>query len=202
MISFTIGPNSRYDRYGLDHHRRTLINQLSCAACLMLFIMNMTLTNLIAYVHLTGPQSKIFCAIIIFGSNFYLTLGLLYLDTIIIMRYLYIFKWKTIGAINDDVFALFATVNNILISVLFNFVVYKLGFADNVNYHFCINVRPNSSLSVVEKRDTKLYLRSQMFYFDVYCLVPTLSYLLHLIIFFKIFHFRRQQQVSRPTKSS
>ena len=159
-------------------------------------IMNLTLTNLIAYVHLMGPQSKGFCAVIIFGSNFFLTLGLLYLNTIIIMRYLYIFKWKTVGAINDDVFALFSTINNILISFLFNFVIYKLGFADNVNYHFCIDVYPNASSLVSEERNSMLYLKSQMFYFDVYCLVPTISYLLHLFIFCRIFHFRRQHQVS------
>ena len=87
----------------------------------MLLVMNVTLTNLVGMVYFTSaaPLSGPFCSAMVFGSNFFLTLGLLFLDTIVVLRYLYIFRWKTVGAVNDEVFAAFATVNNVVIAFLF-----------------------------------------------------------------------------------
>ena len=90
----------------------------------MLVVMNLTLTNVVGLLYFSplGPFSGSVCSGVIFASNFFLTLGLLFLDTIIVLRYLYIFRWKTVGAVNDDLFSAFASVNNVVIAFLFSLV--------------------------------------------------------------------------------
>lgn len=183
----------RYERRGSNLHRRTLINQLTSSFCIMLVILNFTLTNAIAFVHAVGPQNDLVCSVIVFGSNFFLTLGLLYLDSIIILRYLYIFRWKTVGAINDDLFALFTTINNVVISFLFCMIIYMMGYAYNVNYYFCTNRDPMKA-KVEDLGDNFLKLNSKTFYFDIFCIFPASSYILHLFVFFRIFHFQRKEE--------
>lgn len=75
-----------YERCGIDTQYRTLINQLNSAFCVMLVTMNLTLNNAVAYLHLFGPLSPQACSFIVFATNFFLTLGLLLLDTIILLR--------------------------------------------------------------------------------------------------------------------
>ncbi len=98
--------------------------QLTSSFCSMLVLMNLTLTNVVALMYFSplAPFSGPACSAVVFASNFFLTLGLLFLDTIIVLRYLYIFRWKTVGAVNDDLFAVFATVNNVVIAFLFSLV--------------------------------------------------------------------------------
>ena len=123
------------------------------------------------------------------------------MDTIIILRYLYIFKWKTVGAINDDLFALFTTINNVVISFLFCLIIYMLGYAYNVNYYFCTNREP-SAAKVEDLGNNFLKINSKTFYFDVFCIFPAFSYLLHLFIFFRIFHFQRKEEHQASLKKS
>lgn len=170
-----------YEKCGSDPSTRTLINKLTSAFCTMLLVMNLTLTNYVAYVHLTGPSGIRLCSFSIFCSNFFLCLGLLYLDTIIILRYMYIFWWKNVGAINDRAFSLFSTVNNIVIAFLIGIILYILGFNQNINYFICCGQDPRKT-----NRDAVWINVSPVFSFDIFCLLPALSCAIHLFIFIKV----------------
>ncbi len=90
----------------------------------MLLLMNLSLTAVVGAIYFTpvGALSDPACSAVVFASNFFLTLGLLFLDTVVVLRYLYIFRWKTVGAVNDEIFAIFATINNVVIAFLFSLV--------------------------------------------------------------------------------
>jgi len=47
-----------------------------------------------------------------------------------------------VGAVNDDLFATFATINNVVIAFLLATVLSMMGFHYNENFFFCVNRDP------------------------------------------------------------
>lgn len=88
------------------------------------------------------------------------------------------------GGLNDDLLARFAVVNHLVIAVMLAVILYLLGCNYNVNYYFCINEDPQSEEHRLE--------RSQQTY-DIFCILPAFSYVLHVFVFVRIFVYRRQQ---------
>jgi len=69
-----------------------------------------------------------------------------------ILKYLYIFKWKSIVGLNDNFFAMFVTMVNLLFSTVFVFLTYFLGFHnEELDYHICTGRRPQENIILTLK---------------------------------------------------
>ena len=74
-----------------------------------------------------------------------------------------------------------------------------LGFNHNTNYYFCTNTdpsrgphgwsSPSSSNSSSSSSET---LVDPRYTYDAYCVLPALSYLLHIFVFLRIYCYRRR----------
>ena len=161
--------------------KRTTINRLTSNFCAMLILMNLTLTNAVALIHGMGPAGTHVCSAIVFSSNFFLTLGLLLLDIIICLRYLYIFWWKTVGGMETDdaSFALRSTISAMFVAAALSVMLRILDLDRNINYYFCIGKSPPDSWN---KRHVP----------DIFCVLPSLSYFIHIFIFARIYFFNKR----------
>jgi len=69
-----------------------------------------------------------------------------------LIKYLYIFKWKSLVRLNDDFFALFVTIINLVLSIIFVFVAYFLGFHnEEPDYHICTGRMPSVNIGLTMK---------------------------------------------------
>ena len=116
-----------YEKYSCNLHYRTLINQLLSHFCrLHLFGCLVARTPYIYFLSF-GHFSNVGCEITVF-------LGLVFYISIVtqvcmrqVIKYLYIFKWRYVIGLNDDFFATFLTLANVLLSCLLAFVDLFMG---------------------------------------------------------------------------
>ena len=117
-----------YEHNSGDLMYRTLINQLLSYLCII-EIVGCLLTRIIYFlIYFCSPLPMAFCNGAIFIGRLIFSLLLTQVTMRQFLKYLYIFKWKYIVGLNDDFFALFLTISNVLLSALFVTAAYQLGF--------------------------------------------------------------------------
>jgi len=137
-----------YERCSADLRYRTLMNQLLSHCCLISLLASFTVRLPHALILVQGPFSSPFCSASV-GLGRFLVLvivGELFAQQTI--KFLYIFKWSLIAALNDDFTAFFLTLNNIFLCGIFSFTAYFLGYlTSEVDYHVCTGRDPNESIA-------------------------------------------------------
>ena len=138
-----------YERYSADIRYRTLMNQLLSHYFLVCFFGSFIPRIPQAIYHLQGPMSPSFCTFSMGFSRYIFLLSITELGTRQTIKLLYIFKWKYIVGLNDDFAAFFLTLNNIVLSGLFIFTTYYLGyFTAEVDFHVCTGKHPTENIAV------------------------------------------------------
>ena len=98
-----------FERFGSDK-KRTLLNMLvnmNCWTCIAFLILGQAP---IIFIYTFGPLPQIFCYIHTVVRQSIICSILMYIDAIIVIRYVYIFKLKNPAAFRDDFWCLFVSV--------------------------------------------------------------------------------------------
>ena len=109
-----------------------------------------------------------------------------------LIKYLYIFQWKHVVSLNDDFFAIYFTLCNILLSFLFIYSLYLLGFHNSeVDYHLCSGKHPEDNILEEFLRIKKFVKleKSPLTYEEIILKDPLrgLTFILFFILFFLAF---------------
>ena len=138
-----------YERYSADIRYRTLLNQLLSHYFLICLFGSFIPRIPQAIYHLQGPMSPAFCTFSMGWSRYVFLLVVIQLGTRQTIKFFYIFKWKYVVGLNDDFAAFFLTLNNIMLSALFIFTTYYLGyFTAEVDFHVCTGKHPKENIAV------------------------------------------------------
>ena len=170
-----------YERNG-NHQYRTVINQLfsTISWLVVAYILFVYIPEGIRY--LTGPLNATYCDIHNFLKNFIWSCTILTLDGIILLRYIFIFKWKR-ATVNDNLIACFLQFT-ILLASLWTAGVKKMSTGRMpLNYFMCAGMNPDSGIE--GKRHTKL---------DTLSILVIVSFVLHVFVFSKIFLYQRKME--------
>ena len=117
-----------YERFSADLMYRTLINQLLSHLC-YIQIVSCFLTRIAFFLNYCfSPLPLGVCDVGKFVGRWGFVCMLTQITTRQLIKYLYIFKWKCIVCLEDDFFALFITISNILHSTILVVVAFFLGF--------------------------------------------------------------------------
>ena len=130
-----------YEHYGLDS-RRTLMNKLvaSIFKTAMIGVPLIQISELPRY--FIGPQPVLFCFYQSVFKNSLKWQCLLLLDSVIVARYIYIFKLKNPGAVHDDFWSRFVNIAIVGISFGSNFVIFFLPGRKPLHYYICADIDP------------------------------------------------------------
>jgi hypothetical protein len=116
-----------YEKYSANLHYRTLINQLLSHFCRLHLFGCLVVRLPYVYFLSFGNFSDLGCEITVYlGLVFYISM-VTQICIRQVIKYLYIFKWRYVIGLNDDFFATFLTLANILLSSLLAFVDLFLG---------------------------------------------------------------------------
>jgi hypothetical protein len=133
-----------FEKHGTDN-RRTLINKFASSGCwcaIEYFIFAQTLDN-IRYIY--GPLSKSLCFFIRVVKSTIFFQMFLYLDLIVLSRYLYIFHLKNPAGFADDFWALFFNLWVAMVSLLVKRSYHFVSIQHTMTYYFCCGLDPRIS---------------------------------------------------------
>ena len=133
VVVFLVGPLLLYsviwyERFSADLIYRTLINQLLSHLCRMQIAICLSTRFSYFVVFYLSPLPTTICNLNIFSGRVAFSLMIIQITARQFIKYLYIFKWKTIVSLNDDFFAIYISATNIIFCFVFAFVTYFLGF--------------------------------------------------------------------------
>jgi hypothetical protein len=151
LLTF-IGPSllysiAWYERFSSDLRCRTLMNQL--LSHIMLLSLLGSIIGRIPYVSIIfiGPFPSTVCNSIIFLGRYLFLCILTEFAIRQVIKYLYIFQWKYIVSLNADFFAFYFTTHNLLLSFVFIFVAFILGYQNSeIDYHICTGRNPKDNI--------------------------------------------------------
>ena len=130
-----------YEHYGLDS-RRTLMNKLIAS----IFRTAMIGVPLIQFselpIYFIGPQPVFYCFCQSVLKNALKWQVLLLLDSVIVARYIFIFKLKNPGAVQDDFWSRFVNIVIVVISFGSNFIIFFLPGRKPLHYYTCADTDP------------------------------------------------------------
>lgn len=137
-----------YERQVADVIYRTLINQLLsylfffqaifCVASRFSYLVNFCL----------APNPIEVCDLSILAGRFGFTFMIGQVTIRQIIKYLYIFNWKSIVGLNDNFMAFYLTMANLLISFCICFSTYLLGFHnEELDFHICTGKSPMENVA-------------------------------------------------------
>ena len=172
-----------YERYG-NHRYRTVISQLfsTISWLVVAYLLIVHLPEGIRY--LVGPLDPTYCDVHNLLKNFIASCTVLTLDCIIVLRYIFIFKWKGLVVVNDDMITCFLQLT-ILIGGLWIAAVKRLSLGRMpLNYFMCTGMNPNeiNKSELVPKK------------YDTSGLLVCVSFVLHILVFAKIFMYQREME--------
>ncbi len=104
------------------------------------------------------------CDIIIMIGRFFFVVCISLIAIRHIVKYFYIFKWKYVVLLNDDFFSKFITILILVLSFVFEFVTYTLGYHnEDLDFHICSGNNPffniNETLKLLSRpKNTSLPL--------------------------------------------
>ena len=172
-----------YERNGI-HQYRTVINQMfaTISWLVVAYILTVYIPEGIRY--MVGPLNTTYCEIHNFLKNFFWSCTILTLDGIILLRYIFIFKWKR-ATVNDDLIARFLQLT-ILLASFWTAAVKRISIGRMpLNYFMCAGKNPNDGSKSAENGYGKL---------DTLSILVSSSFVLHAFVFSKIFHYQRKME--------
>ena len=142
-----------YERFSADLKYRTLINQL-LSHLFWIEIFSCILSRLAYFaVYFLSPLPPAVCDIAVFIGRFTFLITTAEIALRQMIKYLYIFDWKHLVGLDDDFAAKFITLLNLLLSLIFLFVSYLLGFHnDELDYHVCTGSNPLDNVAIMMKQ--------------------------------------------------
>ena len=192
-----------YEKHG-NHRYRTVINQLfaTLSWIVICYILLVFIPEGIRYI--TGPLNSTICDIHNFLKNWICACLLLAFDCIVVLRYVFIFKHKNFAVINDDFIAIFLQISiglmGFWISAVNRLSVGKM----SLNYYLCTGKYPVSENVGLEpkvgngtdERSTIVIKSSDVApgKTDTTSMIGFMSFILHVVIFTKIFLYQRSVQ--------
>ena len=178
-----------YERGGGNQRYRTTINQLFST-------LSWIVVSYIIFVYIpegirfqAGPQNTTFCHLQTFLKNFFPASFVLTLDSIILLRYIFIFKISNFAVINDDFIARFIQITVLLLSVWIA-VVNKLSIGRMpLSYFLCSGEDPSQG-QVGNSPD--IIIRK----FETLGLLVVASLMFNVCVTIKIFLYQRKMEQS------
>ena len=175
-----------YERNG-NHRYRTVINQLFSTISLLVvaYILFVYIPEGIRY--FIGPLDATYCDVHNFLKDFIWNCTFLTLDCIILLRYIFIFNWKSFAVVNDDLITCFLQLTILVVGLWISVVKrFSLGKM-SMNYFMCAGINPdgenaNNNSEVIPKK------------FDTCGLLICISFVLHIFVFAKIFLYQREME--------
>jgi len=137
-----------YENYVCEARFRTVVNILLSHVCWMNLVGCLGIR--IPYVAMMnlGPHSREKCDGLVFMarlSYFCITNQILLWQ---MMKYLYIFHWKYAVTLNEKWIACFTTTANLMLSIVYTFVTYLLGYHNiNEEFHICTGINPMQNIN-------------------------------------------------------
>ena len=174
-----------YEKNG-NHRCRTVINQMfsTLAWIVFLYIVLVYLPDGVRF--LIGPLHISSCEVIYFLKNFFIGCFLLTLDCIILLRYVFIFKWDKFAVINDDLIARFFNFS-IAILGIWLVVVQRLSFGKMpLIFFMCAGKNPREDVNPKNK------LLSKTEKINLVEILVYVSFALHVIVLTKIYLYERR----------
>ena len=176
-----------YERNG-DHRYRTVINQMFSTLSWIVFWYIVLVYIPDGARFLIGPLHYSICEWIYLLKNFFIGCFLLSLDCIILLRYIFIFKWNKFAVINDDLMARFFNISIVVLS-LWMVVVQRLASRRMpLLYFMCAGKSP---LEDVSSKDNFLPNTEKINFIEI---LVYASFALHLIILTKIYLYERRME--------
>ena len=127
-----------YEKNSADLRSRTLMNQLLSHLCIIVLLTCLVARPLHILVMLIGPFSYQSCDAVLFVGRYLFICSMFELTSRQIVKYLYIFQWKHLVRINDDFGSKYITLCNCLLSAVYTFVAYFLGYHySEMDFHIC-----------------------------------------------------------------
>ena len=105
-----------YEKYSTDLQVRKLLNQLLTHICYIIFILGPSARIPFVAFFFVGPFSDLSCDLVIFLSRYGFVCLLMEMTLRQVVKYFYIFRWKSIVGLNDDFAAAFLTMWNLVSS--------------------------------------------------------------------------------------
>ena len=136
-----------FERFGLDK-KRTLINKLVSSICWTAIAENtfVQIPRLVRFV--TGPFPETACLFIEIIRNQILTQLFLFLDGIMITKYVYIFWLKNPNAFHDDFWSVLINILIVGFSLIFEFVRTVLPGSNPLGFYVCAGLDPSNGLKL------------------------------------------------------
>ena len=130
-----------YEKYGSDN-KRTLLNKFAASICCsgMQFLMFIQMSEIIWYLY--GPLPANFCLFVRILRSTLSAEVLIYLDLIVLTRYLYIFWIKNPAGIHDNFWALFIGILVKMFSLICNGVWHLTISHQPLNFYICSGLDP------------------------------------------------------------
>jgi hypothetical protein len=127
-----------YEKNSSNLRYRTLINQLLSHLCFLLLLGCILANPLSIFSIIFGPFGSESCNVMLLVGRYLFACAIVELTLRQVIKYFYIFQWKYIVRINDDFAAFVITTSNIILSALFTFATYFLGFHfSEMDYNIC-----------------------------------------------------------------
>jgi hypothetical protein len=168
-----------YERFGSDN-KRTLINKLVASLCWTCFEWYFSIQMIDMFRYIFGPLPHFVCVAQLHLKNAIFTQQMLFINGIIISRYIFIFWLKNPAAFQDDFWNLFSSVWIIGYSIISQIVSFKMPGRYTLYYYICTG---KSSLA-----DENIPLKSGL-HMQTLSLVVFLS---HLVVSIKLYYYRRR----------
>ena len=168
-----------YERFGTDY-KRTLTNKITTLICWngLFDIPIVTLTNIAIYFF--GPLNDKHCFLFLVFRNIIKSNIFLFLDAIIITRYIFIFWLKNPASVNDGFWSALIGFLTILFSSLLNLTVYFFPQRQSMHYYACGDMDPSADFE-----------RRKIMNAQTEILV---CFILHAVIIVKIRRFKSQNK--------
>jgi len=176
-----------YERFGTDN-RRTLMNKIvSLLCCNAAF--SMTVNFFIDFsTYFLGPLNHHLCFFFQVFRNVIVLNSLLFLDALIITKYVLIFWLKNPASVKDDFWAFFIGLTIVLLSVVFNFSVLFLPQKFSLYYYACADLDPMADQHLKKANNMQI---------EVFA-----SFILHLVINIRIRIFKAKHSITVVPTSS
>jgi hypothetical protein len=168
-----------FEHFGSDK-KRTVINKLLASFCWACFewFFAIQIPDMIRYIQ--GPLPSTVCLIQMNMKFFIYCQMLVYLDGIVLVRYLFIFKLKNPAAFQDDFWHVYINLTVNLFSFLIQFVFSQLPGRNSLYFYLCSGKDPSADLDIPAKSGCHLQA------------LTALTIIIHVVVFVKIYCYNKK----------
>lgn len=132
-----------FEKFGSDK-KRTIINKLVSTMCYIAIFANVFVQGAFVARFTYGPLPPLPCFWICLAKRLFICTGLLIVDSISGIRYIFIFWLKNPAAFNDDFWHAFVSSWCLLMSFVFQMVRATIPGSQLIDYNICVGQDPTS----------------------------------------------------------